>query len=332
MHIPDNYLSPSTCGVLSAVMLPIWAYSLKKVKEEMPQDKIPLLGVGAAFSFLLMMFNIPLPGGTTGHAVGGTLIAILFGPYAACIAVSIALLIQAVLFGDGGILSFGANCFNMAFILPFTGYGLYRFISRLFSGPFGEKAAIVIGSYTGLVLASLCAAIEFGLQPLFFTDAAGHALYCPYPLSISIPAMVLPHMLVAGIVEAAFTLAIYSFIKKSAPHLACQDQTSQGLRPIYGLLAALVICTPLGLLAEGEAWGEWSSADISSVAEGGHVLGYTPYQMLHGFNFNAILPDYALAGLPAAAGYILSALAGTALLIIIFKLIGTMCHDTIPSK
>ena len=75
-----------------------------------------------------------------------------------------------------------------------------------------------------------------------------------------------------------------------------------------------------------------ASADIASVAEGGHVLGYTPYQMLHGFNFNAILPDYALAGLPAAAGYILSALAGTALLIIIFKLIGTMCHDTIPSK
>jgi cobalt/nickel transport system permease protein len=334
MHIPDNYLSPSTCGVMTAVMVPIWAYSLKKIKEEMPQDRIPLLGVGAAFAFLLMMFNIPLPGGTTGHAVGGTLIAILFGPYAACIAVSIALLIQAVLFGDGGILSFGANCFNMAFILPFTGYGIYKVLSRLIPGAAGEKAGILIGSYIGIVAASFCAAVEFGIQPMLFTDAAGQALYCPYPLGVSIPAMVIPHMLVAGIVEAAFTLAIYSFIQKSAPSLVqSQSQNaSTGLRPIYGLLTALVICTPLGLWAEGDAWGEWSPEDIADVAQGGQTLGYTPHQMLNGFNFNAIMPDYSVAGLPDAAGYILSAIAGTALLIIIFKLIGTMYHETLPSK
>ena len=89
---------------------------------------MPLLGIGAAFSFLGMMFNVPLPGGTTGHAVGGTLIAILTGsPAAGCIAVSIALLIQALLFGDGGILAFGANCFNMAFILPYLGFSCINF-------------------------------------------------------------------------------------------------------------------------------------------------------------------------------------------------------------
>lgn len=80
MHIPENYLSPSTCGVLGAVMVPIWLLSIRKVKETVPREKLPLLGIAAAFSFLAMMFNIPLPGGTTGHAVGGTLIAILFGP------------------------------------------------------------------------------------------------------------------------------------------------------------------------------------------------------------------------------------------------------------
>ena len=122
MHIPENYLSPSTCAVLGAVMLTAWIVAVKKVKEEVPPDKLPLIGVGAAFSFLGMMFNIPLPGGTTGHAVGGTLIAILFGPWSACLAVSIALLVQAVFFGDGGILAFGANCFNMALVLPFSGY------------------------------------------------------------------------------------------------------------------------------------------------------------------------------------------------------------------
>ena len=125
MHIPENYLSPSTCAVMAAAMVPVWTYSVKKVKEEIPKVKMPLLGIGAAFSFLGMMFNIPLPGGTTGHAVGGTLIAILTGsPSAGCIAVTIALLIQALLFGDGGILAFGANCFNMAFILPFLGFAI----------------------------------------------------------------------------------------------------------------------------------------------------------------------------------------------------------------
>ena len=73
MHIPENYLSPSTCAVMTAAMLPVWTYSIKKVKAEIPKVKMPLLGIGAAFSFLGMMFNIPLPGGTTGHAVGGTL-------------------------------------------------------------------------------------------------------------------------------------------------------------------------------------------------------------------------------------------------------------------
>ena len=121
MHIPENYLSPSTCAVMTAAMIPVWAHSIRKVKNELPKEKISMIGVGAAFSFVAMMFNVPLPGGTTGHAVGGTLIAVLLGPEAACIAVSVALLLQALLFGDGGILSFGANCFNMAFVLPFLG-------------------------------------------------------------------------------------------------------------------------------------------------------------------------------------------------------------------
>ena len=129
MHIPENYLSPSTCAVMAAAMVPVWGYSINKVRTEIPKAKMPLLGIGAAFSFLGMMFNVPLPGGTTGHAVGGTLIAILTGsPAAGCISVSIALLIQALLFGDGGILAFGANCFNMAFVLPYLGFFLYKLL------------------------------------------------------------------------------------------------------------------------------------------------------------------------------------------------------------
>ena len=187
MHIPENYLSPSTCAVMTAAMLPVWGYSINKIRTEIPKAKMPLLGIGAAFSFLGMMFNVPLPGGTTGHAVGGTLIAILTGsPAAGCISVSIALLIQALLFGDGGILAFGANCFNMAFVLPYLGFFLYQLLLKK-TGK--RKLSAAIGAYVGINAAAFCAAVEFGIQPLLFKNVAGQALYCPYPLSVSIPAI-----------------------------------------------------------------------------------------------------------------------------------------------
>ena len=236
MHIPENYLSPSTCAVLGAVMIPIWWTAVKKVKEEVPREKLPLLGIAAAFSFLSMMFNIPLPGGTTGHAVGGTLIAILFGPYAACLAVSVALFIQALLFGDGGILAFGANCFNMAFLLTFSGYFIYDKLKN----SLGDFAAAAIGSYVGINIASFFAAVEFGLQPLLFTDAAGHALYCPYPLSISIPAMMIGHLTIFGLAEVIFTVFVLAYLKKTSPDLLQENYSSKGGKSIYALAAALI--------------------------------------------------------------------------------------------
>ena len=120
---------------MTAAMVPVWGHAIKKIKREVPKEKMPMLGVGAAFSFTGMMFNIPLPGGTTGHAVGGTLLSAMLGPEAACISITIALLIQALIFGDGGILAFGANCFNIAFVLPFVGYGLFRLLLKALEIP-----------------------------------------------------------------------------------------------------------------------------------------------------------------------------------------------------
>src|SRR5512146_3361879 len=114
MHIPDGYLSPQTYVPLSAVMVPYLALAARKVQSTIRARNVPLLAMGAAFSFVIMMFNIPIPGGTTGHAVGAVIVAILLGPWAASVAVSIALIIQALMFGDGGITAMGANCFNMA--------------------------------------------------------------------------------------------------------------------------------------------------------------------------------------------------------------------------
>lgn len=333
MHIPENYLSPATCGVMGAAMVPVWAHAVKKVNEELPKDKIPLLGVGAAFSFLGMMFNVPLVGGTTGHAVGGTLIALLFGPNAACIAVSIALLLQAIIFGDGGILAFGANCFNMAFVLPYVGYAVYRLIVRMAGGDLAKDRvhyiAAAIGSYIGINTAAFCASVEFGIQPWLFKDAAGNALYCPYDLTVSVPAMMIPHLAVAGIIEAIFTVAVFAFVKKTSPDLTYQSiltggenaNTTKKHMPVFALIALLIAATPLGLLATGTAWGEWGADEISDIVTNGSVLGYTPKGLAEGWSLSVLMPDYAVSGMNEAAAYILSALIGVALLIIIFKLI-----------
>jgi len=327
MHIPDNYLSPATCAVMATAMIPVWATAVKKVKKEITNIKMPLLGIGAAFTFLIMMFNVPLPGGTTGHAVGGTLLAILLGPWAACISLTVALLLQALLFGDGGILAFGANCFNLAFVLPFTGYFVYRFIKERVTSEKGEYIGMALGSYLGINMAALCVAIEFGLQPLLFKSAAGLPLYSPYPLAISIPAMVIPHLLVAGFIEVVFTVAIVAFIKKVSPGTIYAGP-KQKIKPVYSLLAALICLSPLGLLASGTAWGEWSAEEIKDVVSGGQALGYVPPGMEQGFSFATVLPDYTIHGLPDVAAYSLSAVAGVAVLLIIFKIIGHSKNKT----
>jgi cobalt/nickel transport system permease protein len=324
MHIPENYLSPATCAVMTVAMVPVWAHSIKQVKNELPKEKIPMLGVGAAFSFLAMMFNVPLVGGTTGHAVGGTLIALLFGPNAACIAVSVALLLQAVIFGDGGILAFGANCFNMAFVLPFVGYYIYKFISKRIDKLAGSYIGAAIGSYLGINLAAFCASIEFGIQPLLFKDSLGNALYCPYDLSISIPAMMIPHLAVAGFVEAAFTVAIFAFVKKTAPDFILDNEQKNGNKkpiPVFALIAVLIAATPLGLLATGAAWGEWGADEIAEVTTNGVALGYVPSGLENGWTLASLMPDYGIEGVNEVFAYILSAVIGVAMLIIIFKLI-----------
>lgn len=331
MHIPENYLSPVSCAVMGAAMIPVWVHAVKKTNAELPKEKLPLLGAGAAISFLAMMFNVPLVGGTTGHAVGGTLIALLFGPHAACLAVSVALLLQAVIFGDGGVLAFGANCFNMAFVLPYTGYAIYRLIlgKKQEASTARTGIAAFLGSYLGLNLAALCCAVEFGVQPLLFQDAAGNALYCPYDLSVAIPAMMIPHLAVAGFVEAVFTVAVFALVRKTAPELTYErlrvDPPERGSKkryvPVFALIAVLIAACPLGLLATGTAWGEWGADEIAEIVTDGKALGYTPSGLESGWSLDVPMPDYALEGMNETLAYVLSAVIGVALLIIIFKLI-----------
>jgi cobalt/nickel transport system permease protein len=122
MHIPDGYLGPQTYIPLFTAMLPLWAKASRVLKRTLRARHVPLFAMSAAFSFIVMMFNIPIPGGTTGHATGAAIVAILLGPWAAILSVSVALIIQALLFGDVGITAVGANCFNIAVVIPVVAY------------------------------------------------------------------------------------------------------------------------------------------------------------------------------------------------------------------
>lgn len=314
MHIPDNYLSPSTCAVMGSAMLPIWAVAVSKVKKMVSAKQIPLLGISAAFSFLVMMLNIPLPGGTTGHAVGSVLIAILLGPSAACLSVSVALLIQALFFGDGGILAFGANCFNMAFIMPYTGYMIFTLLSRLVKSDKSKYIIIFISAYAALNIAAFFAAVEFGIQPLLFKDAAGLPLYSPYGLSIAIPAMTIPHLLVAGVAEGLITAGVFAFVAKTSPGII--ENREDRTYPLYLLLLAMIVITPIGLLAPGTAWSEWGAEEI------GALVNFIPQGMRDGFSFKIMMPDYTFPIIKnETTGYVISAIIGSAILVIVFKIV-----------
>ncbi|HEX7510410.1 MAG TPA: cobalt transporter CbiM, partial [Chitinivibrionales bacterium] len=242
MHIPDGYLGPSTCAAGYAVMAPLWAIASHRVKKTLQAKQVPLLAMGAAFSFVIMMFNIPIPGGTSGHAVGGALAAILLGPWAACISLSVALTIQALLFGDGGITALGANCFNMAFVLPFVGYGIYTLVSG--SSPAVSPRRVIaaaVAGYGGIAAASFAAGVEFGLQPLLHHTASGQALYCPYGLRTSLTAMLTGHLCVFGWIEAAATAIAVKSLQKTEPGLLGFTVRDRAARIPMGILLVVGI-------------------------------------------------------------------------------------------
>src|SRR5262245_49918079 len=220
MHIPDGYLSPATCVVMYAAAAPFWYIALQRVKRLLTTRLVPLLAVFSAFSFVIMMFNLPLPGGTTGHAVGMGIAAIVLGPWGSMLAISVALLIQALFFGDGGVTAFGANCFNMAIVGSLVAYWLYRAIAGRSAITSSRRVvAPAIAGYAAINVAALLAAIEFGIQPMLFKDASGAPLYAPYPFSVALPAMAIGHLTFAGLAELVVTGGVVAYLQRADPSL-----------------------------------------------------------------------------------------------------------------
>jgi cobalt ECF transporter T component CbiQ/cobalamin biosynthesis protein CbiM len=302
-------------------MVPVFATAGKRVRRVVKSRYVPLLALAAAFSFLVMMLNVPIPDGTTAHAVGAVLIAVILGPEAAIIAISTALAIQALFFGDGGVLAYGANTFNMAFVMPMVGYYLvYKPLTRTASLTSPRRAfAAALGGYIGLNASALVAAIEFGVQPELFTSASGAPLYAPYHLSQTIPTMMLAHLTVAGGVEFALTLGVVLYLQRAnlpilrINHAGVSETDGDLVVPpsrrkwwyALGPIAAVALITPLGLIYNSGAFGE----DPALAKPVWHHVLFSGYDFSHDKH--------------PAVGYLISAFLGAGLIaLVLFGLFG----------
>ena len=342
MHIPDGYLSPSTCAVLYAGAAPFWYVALTRVRRLLHTRVVPLISLFAAFSFVAMMFNIPLPGGTTGHAVGVGISAVVLGPWASMLAISVALIIQAFFFGDGGVTAIGANCFNMAVAGSLVAWAVYRLVGA--GSPLTATRRVVaagVAGYAAINVAALLTAIEFGIQPLLFLDASGAPLYSPYPLDIAVPAMMIGHITVAGMAELVMTAGVVAFLQRTDPSLLAASAgvsssaagSPRTLRALWVSVGMLMVLAPLGLLAAGTAWGEWAASDFSDPETRQEIAAASlnqapPAQAPKGLErlssfWTAPWPDYAPGFVRSESfGYILSAVFGVGLVILASAAIG----------
>ena len=286
MHIPDGYLSPIFSLGTAAATVPAWAVAVKRVQKVLNNRTVPLLAIFSAFAFTIMMFNVPVPGGTTAHGVGATLIAIVLGVPASVIGVSMALILQALFFGDGGILAIFPNCLNMAVIMPLVGYWSYRLIAG--NAPILSTRrvwAAGVGGFLGMTASAVAVGVELGVQPLLFSEA-GRPLYSPYGLAEAVPAMLVTHIFGASIVEALVTALGVAYMQKRFPEYLMSlrgvfagpgvVEGASARRPVWPAVAAIVVAgfvvlIVAGLITGGGDFGrlfgtDWSRVNWADVA------------------------------------------------------------------
>ena len=202
MHIPDGFIPISQCIVYYVILIVALYFSVKWARSNLDEKRIPLLAVLAAGIFAIMSMNMPIPFGTSGHMVGGALVAIVFlAPEAAVLVFTVVLLIQALIFGDGGITVLGANVLNMAII----GGSVGLFTFKGLKGIIGKYAAAGIGAWLATVIAAFACAVEMGIAGTF-------------PMNIGIPSMILYHVFI-GIIEAVLTVIVLAALDKFRPDL-----------------------------------------------------------------------------------------------------------------
>lgn len=231
MHLPDGFLDARTALLSAGVAAAGVGLAVHQVRASLEPRQMPLLGVASAFVFATQMLNFPIPGGTSGHLLGGVLTAVLLGPSAAVLVMTCVLIVQCLMFADGGLLALGANIFNMALVNVAGGYLVFRVLKRLIR--MEEKRATVFAAafagWFGTMLASISCAGQLALS--------GTA-----PWSVAFPAMANIHMLI-GLVEGLATGLIVLAVLRVRPELVTgAAETSRAGRwgfVAYGLLLSL---------------------------------------------------------------------------------------------
>ena len=199
MHIPDGFLNVATAATTYVVSAGGVGYAVKEAGKRLGERHVPLMGVMAAFIFAAQMLNFPIAGGTSGHLVGAALAAILLGPWAGALIMSCVLIVQCLIFQDGGLLSLGANIFNMGIVASFVSYYVYRAIGKLIGDSRkGTLLGGLVAAWGSVFVASIFCAIELAVSGTS-------------PIGIALPAMAGIHALI-GIVEGLITVAVLSFV------------------------------------------------------------------------------------------------------------------------
>jgi len=202
MHIPDGILDAKTALAASALAGAGLALAVRRVRLDLPPRRMPLLGLSASFLFAAQMINFPVAGGTSGHLLGGTLVAVLLGPSAAIVVLTTVLIVQCLLFADGGLLALGANIFNMGVVASVSGYAVYASLRRVLPGSAGRLAAVAFAGWSSTVLAALACAGE-----LAWSGAAGWR--------VAVSAMVGIHSLI-GLGEGAISAMVIAAIARTS--------------------------------------------------------------------------------------------------------------------
>ena len=208
MHIPDGLISPQTYLPALVIAVPLWLVARRRLQARLGDEMLPRLTVLTALALLLSTLMLPLPGGTSGHAVGVGLLALVFGPWIAFLAYSLVLLLQAVVVGAGGITALPVNALSMGFVGGWTTVLLFAALRR-----FGEGVAVVIAVWCGIMCAALLLALVLGLQPWIAQGPDGTPRFFPFGPAVTIPALLLPHALI-GAGEAALTLLVFRHARR----------------------------------------------------------------------------------------------------------------------
>ncbi len=208
MHIPDGFLSPKTYIPAYVIASGLWIYGIKKMKKELEDKTVPFLSVMAAFSFVISLIMVPIPGGSSGHAVGIGLLSVIFGYWTAFIVLSVVFFLQAVMFGNGGITTFPVNAVIIGFVGGITAYYAYRFLRKI-----NNIFALFMAGYIGLLISSLLISILLGIQPYIAHDKDGNPLFFPFDLNITVPAVLIPHLFI-GIGEGILTVVGWNIYRR----------------------------------------------------------------------------------------------------------------------